>query len=202
MEQLKLYIKELEMKLEARDKVIAVYECMVDKFDSNLKLSIQSNCPSNKNLATQKVITHKLFETVKNNLKLINDDTIINLLEEPHPAINNCSKLLCKALQNDKEHHGQLIIVTTSTFCKYLNDSGELILGNISDIFDKVCALVYERCKPTIIELCNNTFDQLNEDDISENDYTKDNHRYNNIMMLHNQKFKNKMLKEITPMFK
>lgn len=199
---LMMYIKELEVKLEEKEKQIALYESVLEKFDSNLKLSIQSTNPSMKNTISQKVITHKLYETVEKNLKAIDDETIRILLEEPHPAINNCSKLLCKALQNDKENHGQLIIMTTSNFCKYLNENGELILGNISTVFDKVCSLVYDRCKPIIIDLCTDTMNQLDDDDVTDGEYAKDNHRYNNIMMFHNQKIKNKMLKEIIPMLK
>jgi hypothetical protein len=200
--EMMLYIKELETKVEEKDRIIALYENIIEKFDSNLKLSIQSSHPSTRNNNFQKNISRKLFETITNNLKNVSDEIIRSILEEAHPALPHCVKLLVKALQNEKEEHGQLVVVTTSTFCKYMNENGEVALANISTIFDQICSKVYERCKPVIMNLCDSTSDQLNTSYITDTEYNKDNHRYNNIMMFHNTKFKNKMLKEIMPMLR
>ena len=193
-----MYIKELETKLEERDKQLAIYESILEKFDSNLKLSIQSAHPISRNNICHKHITSKLFPTIKCNLKKITEDSIKNMLEEPHPATSHCVKLLVKTLQNETENHGQLILLTTSTFCKYMGDEGDIILGNISTVFDKICSAVYDHCQPTILKLC----DKSQGDDVSDSEYSKDNNRYNNIMMFHNVKFKTKMLKELMPMLK
>jgi hypothetical protein len=83
-----------------------------------------------------------------------------------------------------------------------MNEDGEIVLGNISAVFDRICASVYERCKPVIIELCKTTSDHLDESNISEAEHKIDNYRYNNIMMFHTVKYKSKMLKEIMPMIK
>jgi len=197
-----LYIRELETKLEEKDRLIALYENILERFDSNLKLSIQSSHPQSKVHALQKTITNKLFETLNNNLHKIQDDVIISMLEEAHPATQHCVKLLIKGLQNEVEPHNQLIIVTTSTFCKYMNGQEEIVLGNISSLFDQICSKVYDRCKPVITKLCDSTSDLLDSYEVTTIDYTKDNNRYNNIMMFHNVKFKSKMLKEILPMLK
>lgn len=197
-----LYIRELETKLEEKVRLIQLYETMLEKFDSNLKLSIQSSHPQARTQALQKTITNKLFETLNKNLASIPDDTIKSMLEETHPATQNCVKLLIKGLQNETEPHNQLIIVTTSTFCKYMNEQEEIVLGNISSLFDQICCKVYDRCKPVITKLCDSTTSLLQNLEVTDSDYAKDNNRYSNIMMFHNIKFKSKMLKEILPMLK
>jgi hypothetical protein len=201
-QELLIYIRELETKLEEKEKQLNIYEGILEKFDSNLKLSIQSSQPASKIQSFQKVITSKLFETIEKNLNDVSDETIRSLLEEPHPATAQCVKILVKTLQNENNSHAQLLVATTNTFCKYMNNEEEIVLGNISTVFDNICKKVYNRCKPVIIDLCFDSENQLINSNMSEVELNKDNYRCDNIMMFSNTRFKAKLLKEIMPMIR
>ena len=199
-QELLMYIRELETKLEEKEKQIHIYEGILEKFDSNLKLSIQSSQPASKFQSCQKVITSRLNETIENNLNELSDNVIRSLLEEAHPATAQCVKILVKTLHNENKSHGPLLILTTNTFCKYMNKDDEIVLGNISTVFDNICSKVYNRCKPVILDLC---YDPINNSmNMSEDDLNKDNYRCENIIMFHNTRHKAKLLKEIMPMIK
>ena len=199
-QDLLMYIRELETKLEEKEKQLQIYQGILEKFDSNLKLSIQSSQPASKFQSSQKIITSRLYETIEKNLNEISDNIIRSLLEEPHPATAQCVKILVKALQNENNSHGPLLILTTNTFCKYMNKEDEIVLGNINSVFDNICTHVYKRCKPVILDLC---FDPATTTvNMTDDDLNKDNYRCENIIMFHNTRYKVKLLKEIMPMIK
>lgn len=195
--EMKLRNKELETKVLLQEEYIRKLEGQLDRYDTNLKISMQTNTTKGQHIASQ-VFHSKLYDTVQQNLDSLKKDHIQKLLEIPSPAISSIVHLLEKALQGPHSK-GQILKLTTNNFCKYLSDENEVVMDNINIVFDKLCSMVYNKCSSIITEI---TEKLEKSDSYDESVHLLDTHRYNNIMTLHESKFKQRLLKEIQPIIK
>ena len=199
--ELKLRICELETKVQMYEQHIKTLETHIERYDTNLKLSIQTPSSSGKGGAqqlTQQVFHSKLYQTVQQNIDALSRDNMQTLLESPAPAYASMVHFMEKALSGPHSQ-GQLIKLTTNSYCKYMNSSGEVEMDNITMVFDKLCGMVYERCKGIVIEL-SEKLEKLEEYDDSAHE--KSSNMYTNIMLLKDTRNKARILKEITPILK
>lgn len=198
---MKLRLCELETKVLMYEQHIKMLESHIERYDTNLKLSIQTPSISSGRSAQQQVqqVFHsKLYETMQLNLDVLTRNNVQTLLENHSPAYASIVHLMEKALQGPHSQ-GQLLKLTTSSFCKYLNSDGQIEMDNVSLVFDKMCKMVYEKCKDVVTDL-SKKMELLEE--FNEAEHEKNTNRYNNIMLLQETRSKARILKEITPILK
>lgn len=193
-----LKIRELETEVKMYKEYIRMLESHIDKFDANLKLSIQRPACSStgKPLHTPIIFNNKLFPTLKLNLESFDKAKLQKLLADHAPSYASIIQILEHVL-NGPHTESPLIKTTTSTFCSYMADSGETKMESLSNVFDKICSIVYDKCQ-SVIEF----LDIDCETDFDEAKHSNMNNTYNNIMLLHNPKSKAKILKELSPIFR
>tara|TARA_B100001996_G_C18646877_1_gene587759 strand:- start:885 stop:1505 length:621 start_codon:yes stop_codon:yes gene_type:complete len=191
-------IIELETKVTMYEQYIRMLESHIDKFDANLKLSIQRPACSStgKPLHTSFIFNNKLFPTLELNLESLDKAKLQKLLAVHAPSYASIVQILEHAL-NGPHTESPLIKTTTSTFCSYMADSGETKMESLSNVFDKICSIVYNKCQ-SVIEFVDIDCDT----EFNESEHSNMNNTYNNIMLLHNPKSKAKILKELSPIFR
>ena len=199
--ELKLRLKELETLVTMQQKHIELLTSQLNKTDENLKLSIQTPSTTTKCVITQPRFNPqlKLFDTVKKNVDSMSDEKLENLLQAKSPSLPSITHLIKKALQGDSSLDQQLIKSSTNSMCEYLNDKGVLELESSISVFDQIFAITYERCT--------GVFDKLSKaleskDVIDESMNEKLSNVYNNLMLLHDFKTKQKVIREIAPLIK
>lgn len=199
--ELKLRICELNTKVQMYEQHIKTLETHIERYDTNLKLSIQTPSVQGKGATqqlTQQVFHSKLYQTVQQNIDALSKDNMQTLLESPAPAYVSMVHLMEKALSGPHSQ-GQLIKLTTNSYCKYMNSTGEVEMDNITMVFDKLCSMMFDKCKGIVIE----TSEKLEKlDEYDDSAHEKSTNMYTNIMLLNDSRNKARLLKEITPMLK
>ena len=200
--ELRLRLKELETQVKMQEMHIEFLTSHLSRTDENLKLSIQT--PS---MQTKCVVANqprfnpqlKLYETVRMNLEALSDEKLENLLQAKAPSLPSIIYLLKTALQGEYSNDQQILKVTTNSMCEYLNEKGIVELESSMTVFDNIYTLIYARCTEIFAKLSKEI---ENSEQIDETMNDKLTSVYNNSLLLHDHKIKQKVFREITPLIK
>ena len=200
--ELRLRLKELETQVKMQEMHIEFLTSHLSRTDENLKLSIQT--PS---MQTKCVVANqprfnpqlKLYETVRMNLEAVSDEKLENLLQAKAPSLPSIIYLLKTALQGEYSNDQQILKVTTNSMCEYLNEKGVVELESSMSVFDNIYTLIYTRCTEIFAKLSKEI---ENSEQIDETMNDKLTSVYNNSLLLHDHKIKQKVFREITPIIK
>ena len=202
--ELLVKVKELEMKCAMQELHIKMLETQIERFDSNLRLSIQTPAGQGGRCVPQQVqyvFQSKLFETIQLNIDSFSQERVNGLLASSPPSIHAVVKIVNIAL--DGPHtRGKLIKLNSTmgaTYCSYLGDTGETQMDNINIVFSRIFAMVYDKCK----EITAVVSDSLeNSESYMEEEHTRFKCMYDNSMLLQEQKSRTRILKELMPLIK
>ena len=191
-------IRELEVQVEMLERLISMMERDIQRNDENFKIALQASKTTNKHQILSNNIKCKLLTTFKENLLSVSDDKIQRLLEEKAPAYGSLIQLMENGLCGSENLDSQLLQLATNKYCKFLNESGDLVTQPLSDAFDSLFIELFTRCQPVVMRLT----EELEKNHYSETSHKKDNTRYENTRLLYETKAKQRMIKELCCMLK
>ena len=200
--ELRLRLKELETQVKMQEMHIEFLTSHLSRTDENLKLSIQT--PS---MQTKCVVANqprfnpqlKLYETVRKNLEALTDEKLENLLQAKAPSLPSIIYLLKTALQGEYSNDQQILKVTTNSMCEYLNEKGVVELESSMSVFDNIYTMIYTRCTEIFAKLSKEIEESEQIDETMNDKLTS---VYNNSLLLHDHKIKQKVFREISPIIK
>ena len=200
--ELRLRLKELETQVKMQEMHIEFLTSHLSRTDENLKLSIQT--PS---MQTKCVVANqprfnpqlKLYETVRKNLEALTDEKLENLLQAKAPSLPSIIYLLKTALQGEYSNDQQILKVTTNSMCEYLNEKGVVELESSLSVFDNIFTMIYTRCTEIFAKLSKEIEESEQIDETMNDKLTS---VYNNSLLLHDHKIKQKVFREISPIIK
>ena len=198
---LQMRICQLETKNEMLEQQIRILENHIEKFDTNLRLSIQNQSMNNRypgqnSSQSKHNFGLKLFDIIELNLKSIDREKIASLLENHAPSFPSVVQIVVNTI-NGPHTTSPILKIVTNSLSAYMNDNGDTIMEQTTTLFDKIFAKVYNRCKDVVLDLNDAT---ENTSSYSDDDAIKLHNRYENMRLLYDSKVK--ILKELTPLFK